>query len=205
MHGPTKAAVHAAVRRPRRVANSCQPAAKQRAPHHLHRPNPNLPARRSSTISAHDGMVPAFELSMQLKKKQQNWKDAKEKSKSVSASAGGAGDGGGGGAGGGGGGGGGRDKDQRRALADRDWVVKNVLKYLESTPAAEQNPDDAHKLLARLKEMEEKDPSMELMPAEKLQLLDMRPSSPAGGLGIAAVLACTSLTTAREQTQPLAP
>ena len=91
-----------------------------------------------------------FELAMQLKKKQQNWKESKERSKAANAS--GAGEGGGAAASGGGGSG--RDREQRRALKDRDWVVNNVLKYLQTTPASEQTAKDAHQLLAKLTEME---------------------------------------------------
>ena len=116
-----------------------------------------------------DGLVPIFELSRQLNKKQHQWKTQKQQevpelldstaaNKEHNEI---------------------RSKEHREALRDRNWVTKKVAHYLSTTAAADQQSERCHELLRQLDAKARADPSWELMPLEKLQILDCRPSSPA--------------------------
>jgi len=117
-------------------------------------------------ISAQDGMIPFFELTVQLKKKQKQWKQTDKRSIDS------------------------KIRGHRQALGDRNWVTKTCTRYLEKTSVASgQSQDiakafledlDAKRLDAREngKDEDEKG-SWVLMSVEKLQLVDTRPSSQA--------------------------
>ena len=113
--------------------------------------------------------MPIFELSRQLQKKQHQWTMQKQKqipelldstaANKVHNEI--------------------RSKEHREALRDRNWVTKKVTHYLSTTAAADQQSERCHELLRQLDAKARTDPSWELMPLEKLQILDCRPSSPA--------------------------
>ena len=71
----------------------------------------------------------------------------------------------------------GRVKEHKLALGDRNWIAKKVRMYLDTTAAAQQTPEACLKFLRVLDVKGRSDTAWELMPLEKLQILDCRPSS----------------------------
>mmetsp|Transcript_64754 Transcript_64754/g.130236 ORF Transcript_64754/g.130236 Transcript_64754/m.130236 type:complete len:188 (+) Transcript_64754:143-706(+) len=124
-------------------------------------------------LEVQEGSMPFFEVRRQLLKRQKTWKrraaaQLEEKKSDQTSYA--------------------PDEADKAALKGRNWVAKNVCKYLETTAAADLKDKHAKAFLAALDAkraavveegltLDGSLGSWELMPTEKLQMLDMRPSS----------------------------
>lgn len=112
----------------------------------------------SACVNPHVGMIPGFELKRVLQRKQAQWKTQQAATNSDDQQ---------------------RQREHKAGLRNRNWVSNQVVKFLEMLPANDQSQEVADGFLAALDALQAEDPALELMPSEKLQLLDVRPCSPA--------------------------